>query len=130
MPPTPSPAVLCRGLRKRYSDVVAVDGLDPEVRRGECFGLLGPNGAGKTTTIENLEGLTDADAGEVSILGEGWKRERVKCAGGIRRLTVLPIKDNEALETVVSDGTGEVIVRFTGRRAIGGLGHPFGPQRR
>ncbi len=83
MPSSPSPAVLCSGLRKRYADVVAVDGLDLEVRRGECFGLLGPNGAGKTTTIEILEGLTDADAGEVSILGETWNgdaqalRERI-----------------------------------------------------
>src|SRR5512133_4302243 len=72
MLPDSSPAILCRGLRKRYPDVVAVDGLDLEVRRGECFGLLGPNGAGKTTTIEILEGLTEADEGEVSILGESW----------------------------------------------------------
>ena len=51
-------ALRCRGLVKRYGDVVAVAGLDLEVARGECFGLLGPNGAGKTTTIEILEGLT------------------------------------------------------------------------
>ena len=67
-------AVRCRGLRKRYADVVAVDGLDLEVRRGECFGLLGPNGAGKTTTIEILEGLNEADEGEVEILGTTWAR--------------------------------------------------------
>ncbi|MBI2212892.1 MAG: ABC transporter ATP-binding protein [Acidobacteria bacterium] len=72
MLPAPAPAILCRGLRKRYPDVVAVDGLDLEVRRGECFGLLGPNGAGKTTTIEILEGLTNADEGDVAILGERW----------------------------------------------------------
>jgi ABC-2 type transport system ATP-binding protein len=52
--------------------VKAVDGLDLEVRPGECFGLLGPNGAGKTTTIEILEGLTKPDAGEVTILGRRW----------------------------------------------------------
>jgi ABC-2 type transport system ATP-binding protein len=68
-------AVRCRGLVKRYSDVVAVNGLDLEVRRGECFGLLGPNGAGKTTTIEILEGLTQPDAGEVEILGSSWSRD-------------------------------------------------------
>jgi ABC-2 type transport system ATP-binding protein len=68
-----SPAILCRALRKVYPDVVAVDGLDLEVRRGECFGLLGPNGAGKTTTIEILEGLTEPDGGEVAILGEHWR---------------------------------------------------------
>ena len=58
-------ALSCRGLVKRYGDVVAVDGLDLEVRRGECFGLLGPNGAGKTTTVEIFEGLNPPDAGEV-----------------------------------------------------------------
>ena len=66
------PAVLCRGLSKRYGDVVAVAGLDLEVRAGECFGLLGPNGAGKTTTIEILEGLLKPDAGEVEVLGLRW----------------------------------------------------------
>jgi len=49
-----------------------VDGLDLEVRAGECFGLLGPNGAGKTTTIEILEGLLAPDAGEVEVLGRRW----------------------------------------------------------
>jgi ABC-2 type transport system ATP-binding protein len=67
-----SVAVRCAGLVKRYSDVVAVDGLSLEIPTGECFGLLGPNGAGKTTTIEILEGLTRPDAGEVEILGARW----------------------------------------------------------
>ncbi len=65
-------AVSCRGLKKSYGDVVAVDGLDLEVFVGECFGLLGPNGAGKTTTVEILEGLLNPDAGEVEILGMRW----------------------------------------------------------
>jgi ABC-2 type transport system ATP-binding protein len=60
------------GLRKSYGDVVAVDGIDLEVRRGECFGLLGPNGAGKTTTVEICEGLTTPDAGDVVVLGRRW----------------------------------------------------------
>ena len=65
-------ALRCRGLVKRYGSVVAVDGLELEVPRGECFGLLGPNGAGKTTTVEILEGLNAPDAGEVEVLGERW----------------------------------------------------------
>jgi ABC-2 type transport system ATP-binding protein len=69
-------AVRCRGLVKRYADVTAVDGLDLDVRRGECFGLLGPNGAGKTTSIEILEGLLPADAGDVEILGRRWSTDR------------------------------------------------------
>jgi ABC-2 type transport system ATP-binding protein len=67
-----APSLLVRGLRKRYADVVAVDGLDLEIRAGECFGLLGPNGAGKTTTIEICEGLTEPDEGEVLVLGRRW----------------------------------------------------------
>jgi ABC-2 type transport system ATP-binding protein len=68
-------AVQCRDLRKRYGDVVAVDGLSLAVERGECFGLLGPNGAGKTTTIEILEGLLAPDGGEVEVLGMTWRRD-------------------------------------------------------
>jgi ABC-2 type transport system ATP-binding protein len=65
-------ALRCRGLVKRYGSVVAVNGLDLEVRGGECFGLLGPNGAGKTTTVEICEGLNQPDSGEVEVLGERW----------------------------------------------------------
>jgi ABC-2 type transport system ATP-binding protein len=66
------PPLLIRGLRKAFSDVQAVDGLDLEVVSGECFGLLGPNGAGKTTTIEICEGLTVPDQGTVELLGLNW----------------------------------------------------------
>ena len=47
-------AVRARGLMKAYGPRVAVDGLDLDIRRGECFGFLGPNGAGKTTTMRML----------------------------------------------------------------------------
>ncbi len=67
-------ALHCKGLVKRYADVVAVDKLDLEVETGECFGLLGPNGAGKTTTIEILEGLLAPDEGDVEVLGLRWAR--------------------------------------------------------
>jgi ABC-2 type transport system ATP-binding protein len=66
-------ALRCRGLVKRYGSVVAVNGLDLEVARGECFGLLGPNGAGKTTTVEICEGLNLPDEGTVELLGEPWR---------------------------------------------------------
>src|ERR1700733_5870627 len=70
--PANGPSLLLRGLRKAFADVVAVNGLDLEVMRGECFGLLGPNGAGKTTTIEICEGLTPPDSGTVELLGLNW----------------------------------------------------------
>ena len=68
-------AIRVRGLVKTYPGrppVEAVRGLDLEVHVGECFGLLGPNGAGKTTTLEIVEGLLDATAGEVEVLGMTW----------------------------------------------------------
>jgi ABC-2 type transport system ATP-binding protein len=67
------PSLRLLGLRKAFADVQAVDGLDLEVARGECFGLLGPNGAGKTTTIEICEGLTAPDEGRVEVLGLKWR---------------------------------------------------------
>lgn len=65
-------ALQVRGLRKRFGDVVAVDGLDLDVAAGECFGLLGPNGAGKTTTLEICEGLQASDDGDLRVLGLTW----------------------------------------------------------
>jgi len=69
-------AVRCRALTKHYPSrtgpVRAVNGLDIEIRCGECFGLLGPNGAGKTTTIEILEGLLAPTSGDVEVLGRRW----------------------------------------------------------
>jgi ABC-2 type transport system ATP-binding protein len=77
--PIPEPlhkaALRVRKLRKTYKDVVAVDGIDLDVPSGQCFGLLGPNGAGKTTTIEICEGLTEADSGEVEVLGLRWSSD-------------------------------------------------------
>jgi ABC-2 type transport system ATP-binding protein len=68
-------AIHIEALRHRYGEVTAVDGLDLEVRRGECFGLLGPNGAGKTTTLEILEGLLHPTSGQVRVLGLDWARD-------------------------------------------------------
>jgi ABC-2 type transport system ATP-binding protein len=63
-------ALAVRGLRKRYDEIDAVDGLDLTVGRGELYGFLGPNGAGKTTTIRMALGLILPTAGEVEVLGE------------------------------------------------------------
>jgi ABC-2 type transport system ATP-binding protein len=68
-------ALRCEKLVKKYGDLAAVDGLDLEVRRGECFGLLGPNGAGKTTTVEILEGLNEPTSGSVEVLGLRWRTD-------------------------------------------------------
>ena len=63
------PAIVVRGLVKRYGGRAVVDGLSFDIGRGEIFGLLGPNGAGKTTAVEILEGYRKADGGEVRVLG-------------------------------------------------------------
>ncbi len=58
-----------RGLKKSYGEVLAVNGVDLSVARGEIFALLGPNGAGKTTIVEILAGFRTRDHGDVSVLG-------------------------------------------------------------
>ena len=58
-----------KNFRKVYGNMIAVEDISFEVRRGEIFGLLGPNGAGKTSTLESLEGLRQADGGSLRILG-------------------------------------------------------------
>ncbi len=69
------PVVHIRGLTKRYGELVALDGVDLEIRAGEIFGLLGPNGAGKTTLISVVTGLCRASSGEVRVLGRDVVRD-------------------------------------------------------
>jgi len=89
-------ALRIQQLRKSYRDVVAVDGLDLEVRTGECFGLLGPNGAGKTTTIEICEGLTAADGGDVELLGRRWTTD----AAELRQRLGIQLQDTQFSDKV------------------------------
>jgi len=71
------PAIEISGLRKRFDEVTAVDGISFSINRGELFGFLGPNGAGKTTTINMLTGLARPDSGTVRIGG-------IDCTGNPR----------------------------------------------
>ena len=63
------PVIRLSGITKRYGRVVALDGLDLDVRRGEVFGLLGANGAGKTTAVKIVLGLTHPSGGQGRLLG-------------------------------------------------------------
>ena len=63
------PALVVTGLSRHFGGVVAVDGVDFEVRRGEILGVIGPNGAGKTTVFEIVAGFTAPDAGRVVFEG-------------------------------------------------------------
>ncbi len=65
----PEPVITARGLTKRYGDVVAVDGIDFEIPRGESFGFLGPNGAGKSTTMRMIAATSTPTAGSLTVLG-------------------------------------------------------------
>ncbi len=63
-----------RGLTKRFGAVVAVDGIDLDVRAGDVYGFLGANGSGKTTTVRMLLGLVLATSGEAEVLGRPMPR--------------------------------------------------------
>ena len=104
-------AVRCDGLRKRYGDVVAVDGLSLTVERGECVGLLGPNGAGKTTTIEILEGLLSPDAGEVEVLGLRWRTD----AAALRQRLGIQLQETRLAEKLTVGETLRLFAAFYDR---------------
>jgi ABC-2 type transport system ATP-binding protein len=118
-----SSTIEVKELRKAYGDVKAIDGVSFAVESGEFFGILGPNGAGKTTTLEIIEGLREADSGEVRMFDSSpWPRnpailprigvqlqassffERLTTREQIRTFASLygigPAKADEMLETV------------------------------
>ena len=63
-------SIRAAGVRKRFGQLDALDGLDLAVRTGEIYGLLGPNGSGKTTFIRCVAGLIRPDAGSITVLGQ------------------------------------------------------------
>ena len=67
-------------LTKFYGEILAVDHINFDVKRGEIFGFLGPNGAGKTTTIRILTGLSKPTEGKASVLGFDINSEE-ECRG-------------------------------------------------
>lgn len=71
------------GVSKRFGRVVALDGVDLEVRPGELLALLGPNGAGKTTSISLMLGLQRPDAGSVCLFGQSPQRVETRRAVGV-----------------------------------------------
>jgi ABC-2 type transport system ATP-binding protein len=101
------PPIVAEGLTKRYGDLVAVDNLDLELRRGEIFGLLGQNGAGKTTTILMLLGLTEPSAGSARVMGLDPARDALRVK---RQVGYLP--DSVGF---YGDMTGRQNLRYTAR---------------
>jgi len=80
---TGEPMLDCRGLRRRYGNLTAVDGVGFHISPGETYGLLGPNGAGKTTTISMIAGLLDRDDGEVTVDGQPMSPQAVRAKAAI-----------------------------------------------
>jgi ABC-2 type transport system ATP-binding protein len=70
-----APAIVARGLTRRFGALVAVDGVDLVIPRARIYGFLGPNGSGKSTTIRMLCGLLDPSAGTVQVLGHEVPRD-------------------------------------------------------
>ncbi len=103
------PAISTSDLTKHYGRVVALDGLDLEVRPGEIFGFLGPNGSGKTTTIRLLLGLIRPTRGAAAIMG-------------------IPAGDVERSHRHVAYVAGDVALwpQLTGRETLDLLGNVSG----
>ena len=80
---TGEPMLDCRGLRRSYGNLTAVDGVGFHISPGETYGLLGPNGAGKTTTISMIAGLLDRDDGEVTVDGQPMSPQAVRAKAAI-----------------------------------------------
>ena len=76
-------AISLSALTKHYKDIVAVDRLSFDVKRGEIFGFMGHNGAGKTTAIKMLLGLVRPTSGSATVLGLDTQRDslaiRARC---------------------------------------------------
>jgi lipooligosaccharide transport system ATP-binding protein len=111
------PLIQARGLVKSFGELVAVDGIDFDLQRGEAFGFLGPNGAGKTSTMRMIGCVSPVTDGTLRVFGLDPARDGVKIRG---RLGVVPQQDTLDMELTVREN---IIIygRYFGlpRRALG-----------
>jgi branched-chain amino acid transport system permease protein len=105
------------GLTKRFGGLVAVDGVDFEVRAGELVALIGPNGAGKSTLFDLVSGVQEPSAGTVRFRGEevqGLGQRRIAARGlgrtfqHVRLLPEMSVVENAALGAHLRGGAGTV----------------------
>ena len=87
-----------RNLRKEFGELVAVDGIDFEVRAGEAFGFLGPNGAGKSSTMKMIGAVSPRTDGDLRVLGKDPNEHGQEIRA---QLGVIPQEDNLDLELTV-----------------------------
>jgi lipooligosaccharide transport system ATP-binding protein len=100
LPGSREPLVVARGLVKRFGGVVAVDGIDFTIGRGESYGFLGPNGAGKTSTMRMIACMSPVSAGMLQVLGRSPDRDGPEIR---RRIGLVPQEDTLDLELTVLD---------------------------
>jgi ABC-2 type transport system ATP-binding protein len=122
-----------RGVTKRFAGVIALDGVDLELRTGELLALLGPNGAGKTTALSILLGLRRPDTGQAELFGADPRRPASRVAIGVTpqeasfppTLRVGEVVDLVRAHFPAPVSTAELLARFglteRARRQVGGL---------
>ncbi|HEY6457716.1 MAG TPA: ATP-binding cassette domain-containing protein [Steroidobacteraceae bacterium] len=120
-------ALEIRGIRKTFSDKVAIESLDLTIPRGATYGLIGPSGAGKTTAIRMIMSILFPDSGSISVLGQGSAldaKDRIgylpEERGSYRKMTV------GAFLTYMGCLKGRTRAQASGRadRLLGRLGLP------
>jgi len=97
---TQLPLVHARGLVKRFGDLVAVDAIDFNVRKGEAFGFLGPNGAGKSSTMRMIGCVSPPSGGTLRVLGLDPNKNGAEIRA---RLGVVPQEDSLDMELTVRE---------------------------
>jgi ABC-2 type transport system ATP-binding protein len=127
------------GLVKRYGDIVAVNGVDLTVERGDVFGYLGPNGAGKTTLLRMLLGLIRPTSGSAKLFGRDPLVDGVRALDGVagfvegprfysylsgrRNLELLADYDGDGARSRI-DGVLEIVeLRDRAKDRVGGYSH-------
>ncbi len=94
------PLVVARGLVKRFGELVAVDGIEFSIARGESYGFLGPNGAGKTSTMRMIACMSPVSEGTLRVLGLDPGRDGPEIRS---RIGLVPQEDTLDLELTVLD---------------------------
>jgi ABC-2 type transport system ATP-binding protein len=97
-----------RGLHKRFKKVVAVDGVDFTLGRGEYIALLGPNGAGKTTLVEMIEGIRTPDTGEIHIKGKRIRDDK----SDLYQMLGISFQETRFLEKITVNETVRLFASF------------------
>ncbi|CAN5725672.1 daunorubicin resistance protein DrrA family ABC transporter ATP-binding protein [soil metagenome] len=108
-------AIEVTGLTKHFGEVVALDGVDLQVKPGTVYGLLGPNGAGKTTTVRVLTTILEPDAGQARVLGRDVATE----ADAVRRRIGLAGQYAAVDEQLTARENLELVGRLTHQRRSG-----------